>query len=64
MSFKSTRITPGEGKKFKIDGDLTLHGVTKPVTLDAEYVGQLKDRAETSKWGTPPCPKSTAVILA
>jgi len=43
ISFKSSRITPGDGKKFKIDGDLTLHGVTKPVTLDAEYVGQLKD---------------------
>jgi polyisoprenoid-binding protein YceI len=38
-SFKSTRVTePGEGK-LKIEGELTLRGVTKPVTLDATYEG-------------------------
>ena len=39
MTFKSTKITPVEGSKYKVDGDLTLRGVTKPVTLDAELVG-------------------------
>jgi len=39
ITFKSTKIVPGEGKQFKILGDLTMRGVTKPVTLDAEMLG-------------------------
>ena len=39
MSFKSTMVEPGSGGKAKVTGDLTLHGVTKPVTLDVEFVG-------------------------
>ncbi len=36
MTFKSTRIEPAGEGKFKVTGDLTLHGVTKPVVLDVE----------------------------
>jgi polyisoprenoid-binding protein YceI len=33
--FASTKVQPGMGKeRLKVTGDLTLHGVTKPVTLD------------------------------
>lgn len=33
--FKSTKVEKGAGKdKLKVTGDLTLHGVTKPVVLD------------------------------
>jgi polyisoprenoid-binding protein YceI len=39
LTFKSTKIEPGEGNKFKLHGDLTMRGVTKPVVLDAELVG-------------------------
>jgi polyisoprenoid-binding protein YceI len=39
ITFKSTKVIPGEGNKFKIDGNLTMRGVTRPVTLDAEYLG-------------------------
>jgi polyisoprenoid-binding protein YceI len=35
MTFKSTSIEPGTDG-FKIHGDLTIHGVTKPVVLNAE----------------------------
>ena len=36
MTFKSTKVeTAGEGK-WKVTGDLTLHGVTKPVVLDVD----------------------------
>jgi polyisoprenoid-binding protein YceI len=42
MSFKSTKITKS-GKKYKVEGTLTLHGVTKPLTLDAEFGGATKD---------------------
>lgn len=38
-TFVSTKITPtGKGSAI-IAGDLTLHGVTKPVTLTAKFVG-------------------------
>jgi polyisoprenoid-binding protein YceI len=34
-SFRSTRIEPGMGKdRLKVTGELNLHGVTRPVTLD------------------------------
>lgn len=39
ITFKSTKITKGEGQKFTITGDLTMRGVTKEVALDAEYLG-------------------------
>ncbi|HUA79475.1 MAG TPA: YceI family protein [Dyella sp.] len=35
ITFKSTSVQPLGGKHFKITGDLTVHGVTKPVVLDA-----------------------------
>jgi polyisoprenoid-binding protein YceI len=35
VTFKSTKVTEAGKGKFKITGDLTVHGVTKPVTLDA-----------------------------
>jgi polyisoprenoid-binding protein YceI len=39
MTFRSTAVTPtGEGKA-DIAGLLTLHGVTKPLTLHASFVG-------------------------
>ena len=39
MTFKSTAVAPVDGDKAKVTGDLTLHGVTKPVTLDVRFVG-------------------------
>ncbi|HVV12281.1 YceI family protein [Amycolatopsis sp.] len=38
MSFTSTAVRVEDGDFF-IDGELTLHGVTKPVTLNAELGG-------------------------
>ncbi|WP_266158198.1 YceI family protein [Dyella silvatica] len=35
-TFKSTKVQALGGGKFKITGDLTVHGVTKPVVLDAK----------------------------
>src|ERR1043165_6418031 len=34
--FKSKRVVPGAAGTFKLVGDLTIHGVTKEVTLDVE----------------------------
>ena len=38
-TFKSTRVEKGSTPdRLKVTGDLTLHGVTKPVTLDVDVV--------------------------
>jgi polyisoprenoid-binding protein YceI len=37
MSFKSTKVVPTGKSSAKISGDLTLHGVTKPITLYATF---------------------------
>jgi polyisoprenoid-binding protein YceI len=41
MTFKSTSVS-GSKSEFKVTGDLTLRGVTKPVVLDVEYSGRVK----------------------
>jgi polyisoprenoid-binding protein YceI len=35
ITFKSTKVQAVGGNKYKVTGDLTVHGVTKPVVLDA-----------------------------
>lgn len=42
VSFKSTAIEVTGEKTAKITGDLTLNGVTKPVTLDTTFYGAAK----------------------
>ena len=38
ITFKSTKMTKGEGANtLKVEGDLTIHGVTKPVVVNVEY---------------------------
>ena len=39
ITFKSTPVTPDGQGDATIDGNLTLHGVTRPVTLKAKLVG-------------------------
>lgn len=34
VTFKSTQVQPLGGNKFKVTGNLTVHGVTRPVTLN------------------------------
>ena len=35
VTFKSTRVEALGGNRFKVTGNLTVHGVTRPVVLDA-----------------------------
>ena len=42
LTFKSTKITKA-GKGYKLKGQLTLHGVTKEVTLDATVSQPVKN---------------------
>lgn len=37
--FQSKSVIPGKNGTFQLVGDLTLHGVTKSVTIDAKHVG-------------------------
>ncbi|MBS1611199.1 MAG: YceI family protein [Bacteroidetes bacterium] len=39
LTFKSSSLKKVADKKYKLSGDLTLHGVTKPVTLDVTLNG-------------------------
>ena len=43
MTFESTSVQKLDGEHFKVVGNLTIRGITKPVTLDTEYFGQQKD---------------------
>jgi len=40
LTFKSTKVEQVEGPEYKVTGDLTIHGVTRPVSFDVEYHGQ------------------------
>jgi polyisoprenoid-binding protein YceI len=42
MTFTSTSIA-GSGSDYKVTGDLTIRGVTKPVTFDLEFGGVSQD---------------------
>jgi polyisoprenoid-binding protein YceI len=50
ITFKSTKVVAGPDKTFLIYGDLNMHGVTKPVTLEATMVGM----GEVAMGGRPP----------
>jgi len=43
ITFKSTRIDGVNGDSFTLTGDLTIHGVTRPVTLAVTSEGRGKD---------------------
>ncbi len=43
LLFESTSVQKIDGERFKVIGNLTIRGVTKPVTLDTEYFGRQKD---------------------
>ena len=40
ITFRSTGIRPGDGEtEWKVDGELTIKGVTRPMTVDVEFLG-------------------------
>jgi polyisoprenoid-binding protein YceI len=46
ITFKSTKVTAGKDGQLTVVGDLTLRGVTKPVTLEGSLT-----KAITDPWG-------------
>ena len=43
MTFKSTKAERTGQDNYRLTGDLTIKGVTRPVTLDVEYNGLVRD---------------------
>lgn len=43
LNFKSTSIKKAGNNKYKLSGNLTLHGITKPVTMDLVYTGTVEN---------------------
>jgi len=41
LTFKSTSFKKVSGKNYKLSGNLTMHGVTKPVTIDVVINGPI-----------------------
>jgi polyisoprenoid-binding protein YceI len=46
LTFRSTGLTQPSGDKFKLNGELTIREVTRPVALDVEF-----DGVAVSPWG-------------
>jgi polyisoprenoid-binding protein YceI len=42
-SFRSAQIEDLGGDRYRVHGDLTVHGVTRPVVLDAVFEGSARD---------------------
>ena len=42
ITFESTRVEAVDPAHWKVTGDLTIHGVARPVALDTRYLGQAK----------------------
>jgi polyisoprenoid-binding protein YceI len=51
IKFKSTSFKKTGGDEYKLTGDLTIKGITKPVTLNVEHGGSASDFYGNSKAG-------------
>ncbi|MEA2599830.1 MAG: hypothetical protein QOF89_822 [Acidobacteriota bacterium] len=58
ISFKSDSIAPAGKDKYNVTGTLTMHGVSKKVTLPVSFLGQAKD-----PWGGTRAGFETATTL-
>jgi polyisoprenoid-binding protein YceI len=47
ITFRSTRVADHQGDRFRLEGELTVHGVTREVALDVVLEG-----IASSPWGT------------
>ena len=51
MTFKSTKVAKAGRDRLKVTGDLTLHGVTKPVVLDVTTTQAVKGMGGETRRG-------------
>jgi len=52
LTFKSTKVDSAGKDRVKVTGDLTMHGVTKSVVLDVEFLGMGEVGVGGKSWGT------------
>lgn len=62
LTFKSTKVTAAGKNRYKVAGDLTMRGVTKPVTFDAEFLGSSDISIEGQGIGAKAGFSATAVV--
>jgi polyisoprenoid-binding protein YceI len=51
ITFKSTKVTTTSKDAYEVAGDLTMRGVTKPVVLAVNFLGDIKDPMGAEKAG-------------
>jgi polyisoprenoid-binding protein YceI len=51
LTFASSAVTDAAGNKGKLRGTLTMHGVSKEVVLDTEFLGKGKDPWGNTRYG-------------
>lgn len=43
LTFRSKRVEKVDDERYRVHGELAIHGVTREVALDTEYAGKAKD---------------------
>jgi polyisoprenoid-binding protein YceI len=51
ITFASTAVEQVDAENYRVTGDLTIKGVTKPVTVDVEYTGSAVDPFQNQRIG-------------
>ena len=51
ITFASTAVEQVDPVTFRVTGDLTIKGVTKPVSVDLEYTGTARDPFGNTRLG-------------
>jgi polyisoprenoid-binding protein YceI len=51
ITFKSTKVASKAKDSYDVTGDLTIHGITKPVVLAVSFLGDIKDPMGNDKAG-------------
>jgi polyisoprenoid-binding protein YceI len=51
IAFKGKSFKPAGKNKYKLTGDLTMHGITREVILDVQYKGTVVDPYKNTKAG-------------
>jgi polyisoprenoid-binding protein YceI len=49
--FRSTGVVPVARHEYRVTGDLTVRGVTRPVALDVRYLGQCRSPFDDTRIG-------------
>jgi len=51
IQFRSTKVEPVARNEYRVTGDLTIRGVTRPVALDVRYLGQTRSPFNDTRIG-------------